>query len=119
MKNDLNMVIMEGRLTKMPVLRETPNHVPVCDVIVASNRTRLKKDGTREKYTTYVKVTQWSQDAQWAHENLAAGDYVLIRGELVDDNFMLDDGKTSGRLKIDDANIRVIQKAQVKNSTLD
>lgn len=116
---DTNIVIIEGRLARMPELRETKNKIPVCDLIVAVNRSRLKKDSTREKYTTYIKVTQWSQSAQWANEVLVTGDRILVEGELVDDNFELEAGTTSGRLKIDNAKVKLIQKVQVKSSTLD
>lgn len=118
--SDINTIIIEGRLTRMPELRKIPGtDVPVCDLIIASNRQRKKSDGTWDKQTTYIKVTQWHEHALVASDRYATGDRVLVYGMLVDDNFELDDGKTSGRNKIDNATVKLIEKAHPKNTTLD
>lgn len=115
--SDVNRVFIEGRLVKLPELRKTPQGVAVCDVIIASNQEHKKEDGTFDKKTVYVKVTQWNNAATWASEKLSTGDLILVEGRLVDDNFeKSDDGlKTSGRMKIDNANIKLLRKAEPKN----
>ena len=109
--SDVNTVIYSGRLAKNPELRRTASGVSVTDLVVASNR--YSKD--RRQFTTFARCTLWDKQAEWAAESLGVGDTVFVEGQLVDDNFESETGKTSGRLKIDNLRCKLISKATPKD----
>jgi len=45
--NDLNSILMEGNLTRDPVLSSTPTGVPVCNFSVGSHHLYRKDDDQR------------------------------------------------------------------------
>lgn len=107
MSDDVNFVAISGRLTRTPEIRETPSGATVMDFSIACNR---YVNG--EQRTTYFKTTLWNKAAEWFGQRLGTGDQVMIQGKLVDDNFTQQDGaKTSGRLKIDNAHISILNRA--------
>jgi single-strand DNA-binding protein len=114
--SDINQVWLSGRLTKNPELRHTPSGVAVCDMIIASNRYgKLNTDGERQQYTAFVRVTVWNKQAEVLAEMLHTGDHIGVVGQLFDDNFEQEreDGtklKTSGRLKVDNANVTIFNR---------
>ena len=103
---DINTVVISGRITQEISLRTTPSGLSVCDVDVASNRFGKNK----EQITTFTRTTLWDKQAEWAAENLSVGDTVVVQGQLEDNNFEKDGQKTSGRLKIGDANLQLMKK---------
>ncbi len=115
--SDVNLSIVQGRLTRMPELRKTNSGVSVCDVQLASNRYVKRKDKEKEydQFTTFVRVTLWNQMAERYAEQLKTGDQVIITGQLVDDNYEKDGQKTSGRLKIDNVSqVSIVARAKEK-----
>ena len=110
--SDVNVVIISGRLTRDPQTRTTPSGVTVCDLGIASNRYSSNK----EQFTTFVRVTLWKKQAEWAGEFLHVGDTIQVQGQLFDDNFEKDGQKTSGRLKIDNARVNLLRRKQVEDN---
>lgn len=114
--SDINVCVVQGRLTHNPELRKTPSGASVLDFQVASNRYVPKKgqEGQFDKYTTFVRVTLWNRMADRYSEKLHTGDMVIVEGQLTDDNFKRDDGtKTSGRIKLDQiARISLIPRGE-------
>ena len=109
MSDDVNVVVLSGRLVADPEKRKTPSDVPVCDFVVASNRYKRKEGQERStQFTSFVKVTLWNAQAVKMHNMLRKGDTVLVKGQLVDDNFEHGDVRTSGRLKIDNARVTLL-----------
>lgn len=104
--SDVNVVILSGRVTREPNLRTTPSGVSVCDIGIASNRFKADKS----QLTTFARITLWNKQAEWAGTALSVGDEILVNGQLVDDNFVKDGQKTAGRLKIDNARVKLIRK---------
>lgn len=101
--SDVNVSMVQGRLTRNPEVRKTPSGVSVTDLSIASNRFVKRKQGEGyDTYTTFVRVTLWNQMADRYAAQLKKGDMVFIEGQLVDDSYTADDGtKHNGRLKID------------------
>ena len=110
MSDDVNQVTVSGRLTRRPERRTTPSGAIVTDFAIASNRYH-----NGEQKTTYFKTTLWNKAAEWFGENLNTGDHVLITGRMVDDNFKHETGvQTSGRMKIENAHVTILRKANAK-----
>lgn len=104
--SDINIVVLQGRLTHNPELRKTPSGVSVCDFQIASNRfvPRKGQEGQFDKYTTFTRITLWNRLAERYADGkgaLKTGDMIMVEGQLVDDNYEKDGQKTSGRLKVD------------------
>lgn len=108
MSDDVNTTTVSGRLTRNPEVRVTPSGSSVMDFSIACNR---YKEG--KQTTEYFKTTLWNKAADWFSTRLNRGDHVLITGRLVDDNFPQSDGtQTSGRLKIENPHINILNKAE-------
>jgi len=58
--NDLNSVLIEGNLTRDPVLATTPKGTPVCNFSVASNRYYYIEQEKQEE-VSFVDVESWSR----------------------------------------------------------
>lgn len=108
--SDLNQVTITGRIASPVIARLANNGSYVCDIFIVNNR--FDKNGTDHR--TFIRTTAWQANAEWAMDNLSKGDFVLINGRLVDDNFKPDDDlvKTKGRLKIDNVKVTLLKKAQ-------
>ena len=116
--NDLNEVLISGRLTKDPEFREIPNGFAVLDFYLACNRYLRREGEEPEQLTTFVKVSVWNKRAEHYSEVLQRGDEVLVRGQLVDDNFNHEGKMTSGRLKLDNITfIKIIRFHNEKTQT--
>lgn len=111
---DTNRVILKGRLTKNPELRQTPSGTAVSDFILATNR---YVNG--EQRPTYHRCTCWNKTAEWLCSDKGAkvGDALYVEGIMVNDDFELTKGdpttKTSGRYKVDNCVVEVVARKQV------
>ncbi|MBI2049248.1 MAG: single-stranded DNA-binding protein [Parcubacteria group bacterium] len=79
---NLNKVIIVGRLTADPQLRNTPSGQAVCAIGVATNRVWTDKSGAKQESTEYHNVVLWGRQAEIASQFLTKGATVLIEGRL-------------------------------------
>ena len=79
---NLNKVIIVGRLTADPQLRNTPSGQAVCTLSVATNRTWRDKAGAQQEEAEYHNVVLWARQAEIASQFLTRGAMVLIEGRL-------------------------------------
>lgn len=126
MGRDINHIVIQGRVKKPIELRwcpDTPDGKPgkpVADFILVSNRKHLPQDDPdRAKFAVDIKVTLWDDDAlYWSGERmiepLEKGDEVVVEGQLFSDDFTPKDTgqRTSGRVRIDKANVKLMKRAQ-------
>ncbi len=73
----LNRVILMGRLTQNPELRETPNNVPVLSFSIAVDRSF-----GREKQTDFINLVAWRQTADFIRRYFIKGQMIAIEGSL-------------------------------------
>lgn len=69
----LNVVIMEGRLTRDPELTETPSGKKVCKFGLANGR---------EERLVFVDITCWEKTAEYVAEHIGKGRPVVVEGRL-------------------------------------
>jgi len=80
---NLNRVIIVGRLTQDPQLRNTGSGTPVCSFSVATNRFwKNKRSGEQEKSTEFHNIVAWQRLAEIISKYLSKGDPILIEGRL-------------------------------------
>lgn len=75
----LNTVILMGRLTRDPELRQTPQGISVTQFSLAVDRNYGK---TEEKQTDFINITAWRSTADFVAKYFTKGQLVAIRGRL-------------------------------------
>ena len=75
----LNKVIIMGRLTADPELRQTQSGVATCRFTVAVDR-RAGQNG--EKQADFITVTAWRQTAEFVSRYFAKGRMIAVEGNL-------------------------------------
>ena len=97
--NNLNSILIEGNLTRDPVLATTPKGTPVCNFSVASNRF-YKQDTEGRKEVSFFDVEVWAKLANQCGEYLSKGRGVRVVGRLKQDRWTDAEGKNHSRVKI-------------------
>lgn len=76
---NLNKVILGGRLTADPELKQTQSGVPVCSFTLAVNR-RVSKD--QEQKADFINCTAWRKTAEFIHNYFRKGSSLCIAGSI-------------------------------------
>lgn len=76
----LNKIILQGRLTAEPDLRQTTSGVFVCSFTVAVDRDFKDKNG--EKQTDFIYVVAWRNTAEFISKWFHKGSLILVDGSL-------------------------------------
>jgi single-strand DNA-binding protein len=97
--NNLNSILIEGNLTRDPVLATTPKGTSVCNFSVASNRF-YRQDTESKKEVSFFDVEVWAKLANQCGEYLSKGRGVRVVGRLKQDRWTDNDGKNHSRVKI-------------------
>lgn len=85
-----NTVILTGRLTAAPELRQTPSQKFVCNFQLAVQR---KYNKNAEQETDFISVEAWGNDANFVAKYFSKGDLIDIVGQLSTSRWTDDDGK--------------------------
>lgn len=84
----INKVILMGRLTADPELRQTASGIASCRFTVAVDRAYKPKDG--EKQTDFLSVVAWRQTAEFVSRYFSKGRMIIVEGELQNNNYEKD-----------------------------
>lgn len=76
----LNKVILMGRLTADPELRQTPNGISTCQFTVAVDRNFTPQGGERQ--ADFITVVAWRQTAEFVSRYFAKGRMICVEGNL-------------------------------------
>lgn len=82
----LNKVILMGRLTADPELRQTTSGISSCRFSVAIDRGYKSKD-TGERQTDFINVIAWRQTAEFVHRYFSKGRMIIVEGSLRNNNY--------------------------------
>lgn len=77
----MNKVILMGRLTADPELRQTQNGISSCRFTTAVNR-RFADKNTGEKQADFISCTAWRQNAEFICRYFKKGDMICVEGSL-------------------------------------
>ena len=75
----LNTVILMGRLTRDPELKQTPQGISVAQFSLAVERNYSKGE---EKQTDFINIIAWRSTADFVAKYFTKGQLVAIRGRL-------------------------------------
>ena len=99
MLNNLNSVLIEGNLTKDPILKETPNGNSVCNISIATNR-YYKQNNEQQQEVSYFDVEVWAKVAERCNEYLKKGSGVRVVGRLKQERWKDAEGAPHSRVRI-------------------
>lgn len=77
----MNKVILMGRLTADPELRQSQNGTAVCRFTVAVNR-RFTDKTTGQREADFINCTAWRQTAEFVHRYFTKGQMICVEGTL-------------------------------------
>lgn len=75
----INNVVLCGRLTAAPELKQTSNNIPVTAFCVAVDR-RKQKD--KERQTDFINCVAWRNTAEFICKYFKKGDPIAVQGEI-------------------------------------
>lgn len=76
---NINKVIIGGRLTNTPELKQTQSGVSVCSFSIAVNR-KTAKD--QEQKADFIKCTAWRQTAEFLSRYFSKGSSICVVGSI-------------------------------------
>ncbi len=97
--NDLNSILVEGNLTRDPLLSTTPQGTSVCNFAVGSHH-MYKKDDEQRTETSFFDVEVWAKLGENCAEYLRKGRGVRVVGRLKQDRWKNGEGQPRSRVKI-------------------
>ena len=77
----MNHIVIMGRLTRDPELRQTPSGVPVASFSLAVDRAYTPKDGG-ERQTDFIDVVAWRNTAEFVTKYFVKGQMAAVAGRL-------------------------------------
>lgn len=79
---NLNKVILGGRLTGDPELKQTQSGVSVCTFSIAVNRRFNSKDSAQQTQADFFNVTAWRQSAEFVSKYFRKGSSICVVGTI-------------------------------------
>lgn len=89
---NLNKVMLVGRLTRDPEVRNTPSGQTVTTLSIATNRTWKDKAGQKQDKTEFHNVVLWGRIAEIAGQYLVKGQEAYIEGRIETRKYTAKDG---------------------------
>jgi single-strand DNA-binding protein len=97
---NLNRILLIGNLTRDPEVRYTSKGTAVAEIGLTVNRSYSGDDGARKEVVTFVDVTLWGRQAEFAQEYLKRGCSVFIEGRLQLDSWTDQSGQKKWKLRV-------------------
>lgn len=80
---NLNKVVLAGRLTAEPELKQTPSGVSVVRVNIAINRRRRNSDqNDQQQQTDFITLVIWRQTAEFVSKYFRKGSAICVTGSI-------------------------------------
>jgi single-strand DNA-binding protein len=96
-----NKVILIGRLTRDPELKQAASGVKVADLRLAvSEQWKDRATGESKESTCFVDVVVWQKQAELCCQYLAKGRQVLVEGRLQLDEWETPQGEKRSKLRV-------------------
>lgn len=89
---NFNKVILMGRLTADPELKQTPNGVSVCTFSLAVNR-RFGRSEQGQQSVDFINIVAWRQLADFTAKHFSKGKPMLVSGQLQTRNWTDNNGQ--------------------------
>ena len=97
--NQLNVVLIEGNLSRDPELRYTRSGSAVANFSIGSNR-RWKQDGEQKEEVSFIDVTTFGKLAEVCQEYLSKGRGVRVHGRIKQERWEDDSAQRRSRVVV-------------------
>ncbi len=87
----INKVILMGRLTADPELRQTQSGIASCRFTVAIDR-RFADKNTGERQADFINVVAWRQQAEFVSRYFSKGRMIIVEGSIRNNNYTDNNG---------------------------
>ena len=81
----INKIIVMGRLTKDPELRQTTSGISCCNFDVAVTRKTKDKDGNYQ--ADFIRCQAWRQSAEFVSKYFSKGKMIIVEGSLRNNDY--------------------------------
>lgn len=99
----LNIVALNGRLTRDPELKYTQSNIPVTSFTLAVDRRYSGSDG--EKQTDFITIVAWRQTAEFVAKWFKKGQLVAVDGSIQTRKYQDRDGYNRTAVEIVASNV--------------
>ena len=82
----MNKVILVGRLTADPILKQTQSGISSCRFTVAADRKFADKN-TGERQADFINCIAWKQTAEFVSRYFSKGRMIVVEGALRNNNY--------------------------------
>ncbi len=113
---NVNKVILVGRLTRDPEVRNTPSGQTVSTISIATNRFWKDKNGQRQDKTEFHNIVLWGRLAEIAGQYLSKGQEAFIEGRLETRKYTAKDGTERRITEVIAENMQLGARAQGNNN---
>lgn len=117
--NQINSLILEGNIMRVPEIRETAGHNRLAVFSVAVNRYHKKADGTFEQEVSYFDVEAWGTLAESIKKKAKKGVGCRIIGWLRQDRWKSSDGKSFSKVYVIADHIEFVKKSSESEEDTD
>ena len=100
MANDLNRVMLVGRLTRDPELKSTSSGAVLCKFSIASNRSYNTKEGALQEEVGFFDCIAWNKAAEIISKYVTKGRRVGIDGSLRWSQWENAEGKKQSKVEV-------------------
>lgn len=94
----LNVVAIQGRLTRDPELKTTQSGTSVCSFSIACDRSYTQKD--EERKADFFEVAAWRQTAEFICKYFQKGSMIAIEGSLQSRSYQDKNGNNRTKIEI-------------------
>lgn len=113
---NLNKVMLVGRLTRDPEIRNTPSGQSVATMSLATNRFWKDKNGQKQDKTEFHNVVLWGRLAEIAGQYLTKGQEAFIEGRMETRKYTGKDGVERRVTEVIAENMQLGSRAQGSSS---
>lgn len=116
MANDLNRVMLVGRLVKDPELRHTPSGTSVANFSIANNKS-YTKEGEKTEHVSYFECIAWGKLGEIIAQYCKKGKRVGIDGRLQQRSWQDGDGNTRYKVEVVAENFQFLDNVEQSQGT--
>lgn len=106
MANDINMVVLVGRLTRDAELRYTNSGIAVCKFSLAVNRKKRSGDNWEDE-VSFIDIIVWGKQGEAISRYLEKGKQVSVAGEIRQSRWE-QDGQARSRIEVVANNVQLL-----------
>ena len=112
----MNHIVIMGRMTRDPELRQTPSGVPVASFTLAVDRGYTPKDGS-ERQTDFIDVVAWRNTGEFVSKYFVKGQMAAVAGRLQIRDWTDKDGNKRRSAEIVAENIYFTESKKSREAT--